>query len=152
MRAPRRCSIVLSSLIVLLGMAAGQAAQAQVKKTVDFELDQWYDFEATSGPVTLHRVRIKTEKQNIKSKLFRPGNAEYLQTIVIEMEFSNDSTRDIEADVFVEWLDSSGRVIDGYNDEEDFDEDERHEVQTVTLSTLKYGLEVAKKLKIDISW
>lgn len=127
-------------------------AHAGVDITVNFELDRWFDVEESSGPVTVHRVRLREQDRNIKSKLFRPGNTEYLQTVVVEMEFTNDATRDIDAKVSVAWLDGSGRVIDGYNGKEEFDEEERHDVQTITLSTLKYGLDVAKKLRFEIDW
>jgi hypothetical protein len=149
----RRSTLLLAAAITLVvTVALPTMAAAQVNMTVDFDLDKWWDVEKTSGSVTVHRIRVKDQKSNIKSKLFRPGNSEYLKTIVIEMEFSNDATRDIEADVNIEWKDSSGKTIDGYHDDEDFDEGERHEIQTITLSTLQYGLEVAKKLHIKIDW
>ena len=55
-----------------------------------------------------------------------------------------------EARLDVVWSDGSGNVIDGYHDSENLDNDSRHDQQTVTLSTLRYGLERARKLKLRI--
>ena len=128
------------------------ASAGEVEKNVGFNLDQWIELNSTDGPVTLHRIRLATQGGVTKSKLLRPGNNEHLQDVQIQVEFTNDSSKDWEMRLKVEWLDGSGEVIDGYNDTENLDSDSRHDEQTVTLSTLKYGLAKAKKLKIAIRY
>ena len=145
-------------LLVVAGFAlilasATPADAGSVSKSVPFQLDEWIGLDATDGPVTLHRIRIREVRGGLtKSKVFRPGNDEYLVTIQIELEFTNTATRDWEADLDIRWLDAEGVAIDGYHDEEDLDEDERRDEATVTLSTLKYGLDRAEKLEIGIEF
>ena len=71
---------------------------------------------------------------------------------IVDCGISNDATRDWQARLDIEWLDAGGTAIDGYNDRESLDSESRHDEQTVTLSTLRYGLERAKTLKIRIEF
>lgn len=141
----------LIAVVALLAWTLPVSA-GEVEKNVNFTLDEWIDLNSTDGPVTLHRIRIAKQSGVTKSKFLRPGNNEHLQDVQIQVEFTNDSSKDWEMRVNVEWSDGSGHVIDGYNDTESLDSDSRHDDQTVTLSTLKYGLEKAKKLKINIKF
>ena len=140
----------LSFAAALLLTAAAHAGTAD--KTVAFKLGEWIDLASTDGPVTLHRIRIVREGGFTKSKFMRPGNSEYLTDVQIQLEFTNDATRDWEAKFDIEWLDADGTTIDGYEGNEGLDSEKRHDEQTVTLSTLKYGLERARKFKIHIDF
>ncbi len=143
--------IVLNVLFIgLVLIASGSPGQAETfEKTIPFQIGEWIDIELEDGPAELHRMRIVADDGGLtKSKLFRPGNDEYLDTIQLQVEYSNSASRDWEADMEIEWQDSKGVAIDGYNDSESMDDDERHDLITVTLSTLSYGLARAKKLKI----
>lgn len=144
---PRFQALVAAALASSL-FATGALA-GEVEKNVDFELDRWIELESTDGPLTLHRFRI-VRASGTKSRLLRPGNSEYLEDVQLQLEFTNDASRDWEARLDVVWSDGSGNVIDGYHDSENLDNDSRHDQQTVTLSTLRYGLERARKLKLRI--
>lgn len=141
-------SLCLIAAVFLLLPVAASAGTAE--KTVAFKLGEWIDLASTDGPVTLHRIRVVREGGLTKSTFMRPGNSQYLADVQIQLEFTNDSTNDWEAKFDVEWLDAAGDAIDGYRGAESLDSEKRHEEQTVTLSTLKYGLDKAKKLKIRI--
>jgi hypothetical protein len=141
----------LLALPLTLALAA-PAVAGEVEKSVPFALDQWWDLGVTDGPVTLHRIRLVRQGRGIKSKLVRPLNSEYLEDIQIQLEYTNDATKDWEARIDLEWRDAEGNAIDGYNDEETLDNESKHEEQTVTLSTLRYGLERAKKLDLRITF
>ena len=146
MRTASPLRLALAAVILLpLATFAGT-----VEKNVAFKLDQWIELASTDGPVTLHRVRIVRQGGVTKSSFMRPGNNKYLSDVQIQLEFTNDSTNDWEARFAIEWLDGDGKVIDGYEGDEGLDSESRHEQQTVTLSTLKYGIDKAKKLKIRI--
>lgn len=141
------------SLPLALALAAALPVAAfagTVEKSVPFALDQWIELASTDGPVTLHRVRLVRQGGVTKSSFMRPGNNKYLADVQIQLEFTNDSTNDWEAQFAIEWVDGDGKVIDGYEGDEGLESEQRHEQQTVTLSTLKYGLDKAKKLKIRI--
>ncbi|MFN7961317.1 MAG: hypothetical protein U0002_08605 [Thermoanaerobaculia bacterium] len=144
----------LRPLLVVLALAswALPAHAGEADKTAAFALDEWIELKATDGPVTLHRIRLARQGGFTKSKFMRPGNAEYLEDVQIQLEFSNESEKDWEAHIKFEWLDEAGKVIDGYNNNENLDGDSKFDKQTVTLSTLKYGLEKARKVKIHIEF
>ncbi|MBZ0110973.1 MAG: hypothetical protein K8J08_00795 [Thermoanaerobaculia bacterium] len=139
--------------LLLLGLAVlpRAAAAGEVSKNVPFELGQWVELGVTDGPVTLHRIRLRRVSGGLtKSKFFRPGNDEFLETVQIQIEYSNASSEDWEVDLDVRWVDSKGATIDGYRDDEDLNDSETHADATVTLSTLKYGLDQAAKLLVDL--
>jgi hypothetical protein len=145
---------LLASALVLFAAATFAAPPAHagtVEKTVPFAFDQWTALDSTDGPVTLHRVRIIRQKGGFtKSAFLRPGNDEYLETVQIQLEYSNTSKDDWKAKLEIAWLDDQGTLIDGYNDSDSLDDDESHTSDTVTLSTLKYGIARAKQLRFKI--
>ncbi|MCB1037629.1 MAG: hypothetical protein KDD47_27605 [Acidobacteria bacterium] len=142
-------SRLLAVLLLLASAAALPAEAASISKEFPFKLGEWYELEVTDGPVTIHRIRVEVQEGNVKSKIFRPGNSEFSKTVQIQIEYTNRADKDYDADIDVVWVDAKGNEIDGYRDEEGIDEDERDEM-TMTLSTLKYGLEMAKTLKVGI--
>lgn len=150
MRVVRLPGLTLLFAAVLAVSGAAPSRAETVEKTVPFALDKWVDLASTDGPVTLHRVRLVRQGGSTKSTFMRPGSNKYLTDVQVQIEFSNDSTNDWEAAVAIEWVDDDGKVIDGYEGDEGLDSEKRHDEQTVTLSTLKYGLDRAKKLKIRI--
>ncbi len=140
---------VTTCLAVLV--AASALAGGPVDKAVPFELGKWIDLEHTEGPVVLHRIRVVEQTGTItKSTIFRPVGSEYLKTVQIQLEYSNSATKDWDCFMQVEWVDADDKVIDGYRDSESLDDREAHDATTVTLSTLKYGLEKARTLKIRL--
>ena len=101
--------------------------------------------------MTFHRIQVARQQGLFtKSTLFRPGNSEYLASIEIKLEYSNSATRDWKAKFRLALLDEGGLEIDGYNGTEDLNEQESHTLATIKLSTLKYALERARKLRVVI--
>jgi hypothetical protein len=142
-----RTALTCLTLLVAASVMAGDA----IDKSVPFELGTWIELERTEGPVVLHRMRVVEQTGTItKSSIFRPTGSEYLKTVQIQVEYSNSATKDLTLWMQVEWVDADGKVIDGYRDDESLDDREVHDLVTVTLSTLKYGLERAKDLKIHL--
>jgi hypothetical protein len=141
-------------MAMLVGLlAAGRpAAAGGVNKTFDFELGKWYALDdAKEGPVSLHRIQIVRQAGLLtKSNLLRPGNAEYLASIEIRLEYSSSATRDWKAKFRLALLDEQEQEIDGYNGSASLNEEESHEIVTIKLSTLKYGLARARKLRVVI--
>lgn len=147
----RHAALAILSLVLPLA-GAGAVAAGEVEKNVAFQLDQWVDLQASDGPVTLHRLRVARQGAGAKSMFVRPGNTQYLKDVQIQLEYTNDSTRDWEAQLEIEWLDADGVAIDGYRDQENLDSESRHDEQTVTLSTLRYGLDRARTLRIRVGF
>lgn len=150
-RNPRlRLTSLIFALVCLLSPLF--AGADEVDKKFPFELDKWHDVNYEDGPFQIHRVRVALIESNIKSRMFRPGSKKdgMVQDVQIQVEYSNDSSRDIEAKLEIFWLDAKGRKIDGYSGKEDMDEDERRELMTALRSTLVYGLDVAKTLSVKI--
>lgn len=138
-------------VVVTLLVAAVALAGEAVDKNVPFELGKWVALEHTEGPVVLHRMQVVEKTGAItKSSIFRPVGSEYLKTVQLQIEYSNSATKDWKLWLQVEWLDADGKVIDGYRDSESLDDSESHDVVTITLSTLKYGLERARDLKVHL--
>lgn len=140
-----RMGLALAALLFSLPAAAGE-----VSKSFTFELDKWFDIASTDGPVTIHRLRLERVGGGF-SKLARlGGSSEYAASVELQIEYSNDASSDWKADVVVEWLDAKGEVIDGYRSDENLDEGDRHELKKATITTLRYGLDQAKKLRVEI--
>ena len=146
MRTLRSLCFALAVFALLPAVSFAGTAE----KSVAFALDQWVELASTDGPVTLHRVRVVRQGGVTKSSFMRPGNNKDLDDVQIQLEFTNESSNDWEARFAIEWLDGEGKVIDGYEGTEGLDSEQRHDQQTVTLSTLKYGIDKAKRLKIRI--
>jgi len=145
-------AVAILSAALLAGALAAPAAAGEVEKTAAFAVDQWIDLAASDGPVTLHRVRLVRGSGMTKSKFMRPGGSEYLEDVQLQVEFTNQGSADWEMRLRFEWLDGNGEAIDGYDGREDLDSDSRYEQQTVTLSTLRYGLKRARKLHLKIEF
>ena len=152
---------MLKAFVATVGLAAAglslldptAAEAAPFRRTVPFALDQWVDIGFQDGPVTIHRLRIerKSGLRGFKSVMSRPGNTEFVQDVQIQIEFSNSSTSDWEVKASVVWLDANDQVIDGYRGDEGLGDGDSHELATMLFSTLKYGLEQARKLRIELS-
>ncbi|HNX49835.1 MAG TPA: hypothetical protein PKL08_06715 [Thermoanaerobaculaceae bacterium] len=142
-----RANLTCLTMLVAASVLAGDA----IDKTVPFELGKWIEIERTDGPVVLHRMRVVEQTGAItKSSIFRPSGSEFLRTVQVQVEYSNSATKDWSVWMQIEWVDADGKVIDGYHGEESLDDREVHDAVTVTLSTLKYGLERAKDLKVHL--
>lgn len=140
----------LTALIVAQMPFTAQAGG--VSRTFPYETDKWYQLDAApEGPVTLHRLQVARQRGLFTtSNLFRPGNTEYLAAIEIRLEYSNSATTDWKARLQIAFLDEENREIDGYKGSEDLDEQQKHNVATIKLSTLKYALARARKLRVVI--
>ena len=152
MRMIRSCRFAVGLAAALSLFLPNATFAGTAEKTVTLKLGEWVELASTDGPVTLHRIRLVREGGITKSSFMRPGNSQYLADVQIQLEFTNDSTNDWEAKFDLEWLDSAGVAIDGYRGQEGLDSEKRHDQQTVTLSTLKYGIDRAKKLRIRIDF
>jgi hypothetical protein len=143
---------VLTLCVLAVPFLASAASAGSVEQTVTFAFDQWTDIKSTDGPVTLHRIRLVKQGGFTKSKFLRPGSSEYLEDVQIQLEYTNTSTKDWDAEIVYEWLDADGKVIDGYTGKESLDSESSNDDTTMTLSTLKYGLSKAKKISFRIKY
>lgn len=124
---------------------------AEVVKTYDFAVDEWHEIGEADGPVSLHRIRIdRKEARLTKSTLARPYNQSYLEAVRFQLEYSNGSTQKWRTRVTVRWLDEEGKVIDGFSANEALGKKNAHKVVQASVATLKYGLERAKTLEVEI--
>ena len=130
---------------------AGNVGAAEVKKTYDFALDEWQEIGETDGAVTLHRIRIdRKEGRLTKSAIARPYNQSYLEPVRFQLEYSNGSSEKWKARVTVRWLDEDGQIIDGFSANEVRGKKSARKVAQASVSTLKYGLERAKTLEVEV--
>ena len=93
---------------------------------------------------------IRDAKGSIKSRIARPSNSRYLEDVRLEIEYSNDASRDWELTVRGEWTDARGEAIDGVDQTESLDDGKRFESVTITFPTLRYGLDHGTKLKLEL--
>ena len=146
-----RRTFVAAALLVL-SVAAGNIHAAGAARTFAFEADKWFSLDdVKQGPITLHRIQVAHQKGLLtKSNLFRPGNADYLASVEIRIEYSNSATRDMKARLQIALLDEAGREMDGYSGKEDMDSEQKFQLITIKLSTLKYALDRAKQLRVAV--
>ncbi len=149
MRVRSLCAV----LALLALIATAPAAAAQFSQTYDFALDSWHEMEASDGPITLHRVRLDLiEGRLTKSSLARPHNSEYLETVRVQLDYTNTSTSKWTARVSVRWLDAEGRVIDGFSANEKLDRNSARKLAQLSVSTLRYGLDRAQTLEVEVHY
>lgn len=149
----RFLNAMLAVIALALLLGAGAVDAAVVSKKYDFALDSWHDMDAADGPVTLHRMRLDVKEGRLtKSTLTRVYNSEYLETVRIQLEYTNESSGKWNARVTVRWRDAEGRVIDGFSANESLEKKSARKIAQVSLSTLKYGLARAKTLEVEIHY
>jgi hypothetical protein len=146
MPAPRT---VVFALGAVLSGAAAPAADRLVDKTLPFQVDKWYELDAKEGPVTVHRLRVERGGGGLKTKMLGPS--EYQVPLTLDLEYSNAASHDWKASVRVEWLDDDGEIIDGFNERKEFDDAKQFEHLHASLTTLRYGVGRARKLRITIA-
>lgn len=137
------------AVVALAALAVPAEAQTSVNRTVDFEFDRWYDLNVKEGPVTLHRLRLEREGSGLRDKI--AGGGEFKVGVKVQLEYSNEASRDWDASFHVVWMDDSGEPIDGYTSTEELEENKKFERAGGSVTTVKYGLARAKKLKIVVN-
>jgi hypothetical protein len=136
------------TLLAATVLAAPASAQTSVDKTVPFELDKWYELNVKEGPITLHRIRLeRAGGGGLKSRVIG-GEDEYRVPIKAELEYSNAASSDWRVVFRISWVDESGEAIDGYNGSHQLSEKKDFERTGGTVTTLRYGLARARKLRL----
>ena len=144
---------VRTAVFTALVMMGSTAGATEFERTYDFALDEWHEINDQDGPVTLHRIRINPKEGRVtRSSVLRPFNSEYLETVQIQLEFTNESDSRWRAQISLRWLDSEGRVIDGFTGNEVLGKGAARRITQISVPTLKYGLEVADKLEVGINY
>jgi hypothetical protein len=139
------------TLLAATVLAAPASAQTSVDKTVPFELDKWYELNVKEGPITLHRIRLeRTGGGGLKARV-TGGEDEYRVPVKVELEYSNISSTDWKAVFRVSWMDEGGETIDGYNGSHQLDEKKDFDRTGGTVTTLRYGIGRARKLRLLIN-
>ncbi len=142
----------LMTLAAAAALVAPAAAQTLVDKTLPFELDKWYELKATDGPITLHRLRLERQGGGgLKARVTRGADEEYAAPVKVELEYSNAASTDWRAVFRITWVDDAGETIDGYNGSHQLDEKKDFARTGGTVTTLKYGLAKARRLRVLLS-
>lgn len=144
-------SVSFCAAVLLLCATSAAAQGGEVAKTYDFAIDNWNEIAVEDGPVTLHRIRLDRKVGRIsQANLARRFNEEYLQPIRFNLEYSNSSSAKRRLRVTVRWLDEEGKVIDGFGAAETLQKKSSHRVVQASVATLKYGLDRARTLEVEI--
>ena len=141
-----RTSWMLSVLAATV-LAAPASAQTSVDRTVPFELDKWFELNVKEGPVTLHRIHLERVGGGLKAHV-TGGETEYRVPVKVEIEYSNAASSDWRGVFRISWVDESGETIDGYNGSHELEEKKDFSRAGGTVTTLRYGLARARKLRI----
>jgi hypothetical protein len=137
--------------LLAAALAVPASAQTLVDKTVPFELDKWYELNAKEGPITLHRIRLERAGGGGLKARVTGGEDEYRVPVKAELEYSNVASSDWRVVFRISWVDESGEAIDGYNGSHQLSEKKDFERASGTVTTLRYGLTRAKKLRLFLS-
>ena len=147
----RRVTRSILAAVLLVAAGVGVASGEEVVKTYEFAVDEWFEIGSSDGPVTLHRIRIDRKEDRLtKSMLARPYNQQYLEPIRFQLEYTNGSSEKWRARITVRWLDEEGRIIDAFSANEVMAKKSAHKVAQASVSTLKYGLERAATLEVEV--
>lgn len=141
----------MGALLAAVALAAPAAAQS-VDKNLPFELDRWYELNVKDGPITLHRIHLeRLNGGGLKARVTHAADEEHTVPVKIELEYSNASSTDWKAALRITWLDENGEPIDGYTGNQQLDEKKDFDRTGGTVTTLRYGLAHARKLRLLIS-
>jgi hypothetical protein len=139
------------TLLAATVLTAPASAQTSVDKTVPFELDKWYELNMKEGPITLHRIRLeRTGGGGLKARV-TGAEDEYRVPVKVELEYSNVASSDWRVVFRVSWVDDGGEAIDGYNGSHQLSEKKDFERTGGTVTTLRYGIGRARKLRLLLS-
>ena len=131
-------------------LAVPASAQTSVDRTVPFELEKWFELNVKEGPITLHRIRLERVGAGLKARV-TGGEDEYRVPVKAELEYSNVASSDWRVVFRISWVDDGGEAIDGYNGSHQLSEKKDFERASGTVTTLRYGLARAKKLRVFLS-
>lgn len=135
----------------LLGVAQPAAATTEIEKTYSFALDEWHAVELEDGPLTVYRMHIDRKEGRVtKASIIRPYNSEFLDTLRVQLEYTNESSNAWKARVTLRWLDADGQVIDGFSANEKLASKKARGIVSFSVPTLRYGLEQAETLEMTI--
>jgi hypothetical protein len=138
----------LPALLALVYLAPAEPLRAATTKSFDFALETWFDVEHTEGAVTVHRARLTRKSGGFSVK--SPANEPNLQAVEVQIEYSNETDRKWKGWYTIRWLDENGTLIDGFQDKGGFTAKSARRLVNTSVTTLKYGLDRAKKLEIEI--
>jgi len=136
------------TLLAATVLAAPASAQTSVDKTVPFELDKWYELNVKEGPITLHRIRLERAGGGGLKARVTGGEDEYRAQVKVDLEYSNVASADWRVVFRISWLDDGGETIDGYNGSHELEEKKDFNRTGGTVTTLRYGLARARKLRL----
>jgi len=142
-----RTSWMLTMLAATV-LAAPASAQTSVDRTVPFELDKWFELNVKEGPITLHRIRLERVGGGGLKARVTGGEDEYRVAVKVELEYSNAASSDWRGVFRISWVDESGETIDGYNGSHELEEKKDFIRTGGTVTTLRYGLSRARKLRL----
>lgn len=149
--ATRVVFATLFTLVWLVPTGGALAAGEEIVRTYEFAVDNWKEIAVEDGAVTLHRIRLDHKEDRVtQATLARRPNEEYLQPIRFQLEYSNSSTAKKKVRIKLSWLDEEGRVIDGFGAAESLQKQSARRTVQASVATLKYGLEQAATLQVEI--
>jgi hypothetical protein len=136
------------TLLAATVLAGPASAQTSVDKTVPFELDKWYELNVKEGPITLHRIRLERAGGGGLKARVTGGEDEYRAQVKVDLEYTNVASADWRVVFRLSWLDEGGEAIDGYNGSHELEEKKDFNRTGGTVTTLRYGLARARKLRL----
>jgi hypothetical protein len=137
--------------VLLHGGASLVAAQVITATFDDFELERWMDVGQTDGGVTIHRLRVTTQRTGFRSWGAETAlNRDYMQRLGVQVEFTNEGSRKVKSYITVRLLDASGEAVDGFGDEEGLDANRARGVVERSFPASKYGLKRVERLELEV--
>jgi hypothetical protein len=120
-------------------------------KTVPFELGR----SGTNAPTSkkADHASLATGREPLERAALQTALSEdeYRVPVKAELEYSNAASSDWRVAFRISWVDESGESIDGYNGSHQLSEKKDFERASGTVTTLRYGLARAKKLRLLLS-
>lgn len=138
--------LIVASLLAFL-LPSLTSAQA-FDETFDFRLDEWIEIELEEDPITIHRLRVVRSNPGVAARIAR--NERYDQQLELELEYSNQASRDWELDIQLEWLDEDDAVIEGIETEFELDKRRARDLKKEKSSANRYGLGQAVRLSVRL--
>jgi hypothetical protein len=83
-------TIAAASIALVATLEPAPAVAEMLERSFEFKIGEWHALDTDTSPITLHRIRLdRKDARFSKSTLSRPYNQKFIDTIAVQLEYTN---------------------------------------------------------------